>query len=284
MYNIDGDFGQVRRVYEPTADNVDESTMTLPFRLNNGGWHRCNDLYHIHRDEGKTGHILLFSLDKGGYLMLGDGAPVSLPACSVAWIPSLLPHAYGTERGCEWEFYWLDIAEMPHIQPQELFDEQSLLLLPNMDVVTRDMEHLLRRRSDDALTFRVETSRIIGDIYHHLLASTVAQKHNRQDDLIHGIVQEMEANPADAWNLKELAQRHFLSVPQLIRRFSTYTGLTPHAFLLRVRMQTAALHLQHTAMTVDEISYKVGFAHAASFIQQFRKHYGMTPSRYRKSQ
>jgi AraC family transcriptional regulator len=57
--------------------------------------------------------------------------------------------------------------------------------------------------------------------------------------------------------------------------------MTPYAYLLKIRLKTAAMHLQYTGMSVDEISHKTGFVNTSNFILQFRKCYGMTPLQYR---
>lgn len=93
----------------------------------------------------------------------------------------------------------------------------------------------------------------------------------------------MEGDCGREWNLPELAKQHYISVPQLIRRFKAQTGLTPHAYLMLIRLRTAEMYLNHTNMSVKEISKKVGFQHTSNFILQFQKEMGMTPSKYRQS-
>ena len=83
------------------------------------------------------------------------------------------------------------------------------------------------------------------------------------------------------WNLPLLSQKYYLSVPQLIRRFRAETGMTPYAYLMCIRLQTAEMYLRHTPMTVEEISRKTGFSSTSNFILQFRKIYGSTPQKYR---
>ena len=91
----------------------------------------------------------------------------------------------------------------------------------------------------------------------------------------------MEEDCGRVWNLAETAGRHFISVPQLIRRFKAETGQTPYAYLMALRLQTAEMYLKYTGRTVEEIGWQTGFAGTSNFILQFKKRYGVTPAQYR---
>ena len=108
---------------------------------------------------------------------------------------------------------------------------------------------------------------------------TIEQTKN--DPLVRDIIHEMESACYLDWNLPLLSQKYYISVPQLIRRFRTETGMTPYAYLMHIRLQTAEMYLRYTLLTVDEISRKTGFSTTSNFIMQFRKLYGTTPNKYR---
>lgn len=66
--------------------------------------------------------------------------------------------------------------------------------------------------------------------------------------------------------------------------FKKYTGKTPNGYLTELRLRKGAELLCHSDMTVQEISYEVGFSGASYFTETFRKYYGCTPGEYRKRQ
>ena len=284
MYSIDGDFGKVRRIYVPPRTQ-NYKKIEIPFYFNSGGWHNCNKLYRIERECGKKGHLLLFSLNDGGILHLHGNSPIQIPAYTVAWIPPQRGHAYYTIPDKLWEFYWLDVAEDEILHFAEIFDENSLLYLPNMDLICKEMEHLLIIRNLNRQDFQVESSRTIGNIYHYLLQKSLSnQKTGKQDELVLKIIRNMESTYESELSLLDLSSKYFISVPQLIRRFKDHTGMTPHAYLMLVRLQAATTYLQHTNLSIEEISHRIGFPSTSNFILQFRKRYGIAPSKYRKSQ
>ena len=281
MYDIDGDFGRVRSVGFPAGPHA-ESSAGLLFRFNNAGWHRCNDLYHWSRDDKKSGHLFLFSLSEGGMLSLDGKPPVRLPAHSVAHIPPHRAHRYFTHPGEVWEFYWLDANEQPGLPLQELLGGQTIRPVSNIEQIAREIETLLRARTKSELFLRVEGSRVLSSVYHILLQDVLLQEETgKQDELVRRIVQEMEADCAMEWDLEETAKRHFISAPQLIRRFKAETGHTPYAHLMSLRLQTAEMYLKYTNRSVAEIGRQTGFAGASNFILQFKKRYGVTPAKYR---
>ena len=72
-----------------------------------------------------------------------------------------------------------------------------------------------------------------------------------------------------------LSRMHFAS------QFREATGLRPHEFLLRRRVQRAEELMKDTAMTVLEIALTVGFQTQAHFTTVFKRFTGCTPRRWR---
>lgn len=85
------------------------------------------------------------------------------------------------------------------------------------------------------------------------------------------------ANPVDGMiNRSKLAERTFK------RRFAAATGLTPIAYVQRLRVEDAKRRLERTDTSIDEISWRVGYEDAAFFRRLFKRATGMTPGAYRR--
>lgn len=67
-----------------------------------------------------------------------------------------------------------------------------------------------------------------------------------------------------------------------LRRHLERHGTTYRLLLEQVRRDLAARHLEGTSMSVAEVAYQLGFAHAPAFHRAFRRWYGRSPSEYRK--
>jgi transcriptional regulator GlxA family with amidase domain len=85
------------------------------------------------------------------------------------------------------------------------------------------------------------------------------------------------ANPVEAMiRRSKLAERTFK------RRFASATGLTPIAYVQRLRIEDAKRRLERTDASVDEISWRVGYEDAAFFRRLFKRTTGLAPGAYRK--
>ena len=66
------------------------------------------------------------------------------------------------------------------------------------------------------------------------------------------------------------------------RRFAAATGLTPIAYVQRLRVEGAKRRLERTEAPVDEIGWRVGYEDAAFFRRLFKRTTGLGPGAYRK--
>lgn len=67
----------------------------------------------------------------------------------------------------------------------------------------------------------------------------------------------------------------------LIREFRKHTGMTPVAYMIRIRLQYARQLLTMSDMTISEIAECCGYSSVSFFISDFKKHQGITPGRLR---
>jgi transcriptional regulator GlxA family with amidase domain len=85
------------------------------------------------------------------------------------------------------------------------------------------------------------------------------------------------ANPVE-----EMIKRSKLAERTFKRRFTSATGLTPIAYVQRLRIEDAKRRLERTDDPVDEISWRVGYEDAAFFRRLFKRTTGLAPGAYRK--
>lgn len=85
------------------------------------------------------------------------------------------------------------------------------------------------------------------------------------------------ANPVE-----ELIKRSKFAERTFKRHFARATGLTPLAYVQRLRIEDAKRRLERTDTSIDEISWRVGYEDAAFFRRLFKRTTGLAPSAYRK--
>jgi transcriptional regulator GlxA family with amidase domain len=85
------------------------------------------------------------------------------------------------------------------------------------------------------------------------------------------------ANPVE-----EMIRRAGLAERTFKRRFAGATGLSPIAYVQRLRIEDAKRRLERTEAPVDEISWRVGYEEPAFFRRLFKRVTGIAPGAYRR--
>ena len=86
----------------------------------------------------------------------------------------------------------------------------------------------------------------------------------------------------DRLGLDALAAEAELSAYHFARLFTQSMGESPHAYVLRRRVEKAMALLRETSKSIIEVGLEVGFTNHSHFTMQFRKIVGSTPSAYRR--
>ena len=82
----------------------------------------------------------------------------------------------------------------------------------------------------------------------------------------------------------EAAARHVgLSPFHFLRLFSKVVGVTPHQYLVRLRLRHAARLLADGEDTVTDVALDVGFADLSNFVRTFNRAAGVSPRGFRKA-
>ena len=86
----------------------------------------------------------------------------------------------------------------------------------------------------------------------------------------------------EALDVDSLAEEACMSSSSLFKKLKAMSGMSPGEYITAARMKEAASLLKDTALTVDDISIKVGFRSHSYFSTCFRKHFGTSPTKYRQ--
>jgi AraC family transcriptional regulator len=82
-------------------------------------------------------------------------------------------------------------------------------------------------------------------------------------------------------SLSQLSEVARMSVFHFARSFKQSTGVAPHAYVLRRRIERACVLLGDARLTIAEVAQQCGFSQQSHFAQTFRRFLGKTPRAYR---
>jgi AraC family transcriptional regulator len=93
----------------------------------------------------------------------------------------------------------------------------------------------------------------------------------------------VEANIADCIKLDDLAAICGVSPEYFIRVFKSSLGVSPHRYVIGVRIHHAKLLLTDPNIGLAEVAMRCGFAHQQHFTNTFRRMTGLSPGAYRRA-
>ena len=276
MYHENGDFGQVR-----LASLVPTLQSEGLFSLHSVGWHKCNDHYQISHPDGNDDHLILITTGGCGFMEI-EGLPYELPAGTIAFIPRNVANRYGTPKGGLWEFYWLHPCGSAANSFLDAVTRRGSFLKrfsTDRDYAPR-MEKLLslctERTDDTSLYLSQKLSELL-----HLAALDLCAKPKSVSLSTH-VISYIEQHYDEPVKVEDIAGTLFISSAHLIRIYKKEHGCTPHQYLLRYRLLSAAELLKFSELQVKEIAAQVGFSSSSHFSSCFYKRYGCTPLQYQE--
>lgn len=97
------------------------------------------------------------------------------------------------------------------------------------------------------------------------------------------VIRTIENEPDFPADLASLARIARLSPYHFLRTFRNLTGMTPHRYLLRLKLCRAAVRLASGKSKVADIALDCEFGDISNFNRAFRAEFGISPRAYRQT-
>jgi AraC family transcriptional regulator len=115
---------------------------------------------------------------------------------------------------------------------------------------------------------------------------SISQKNRKpvgdlRPNILNQIVERIETNPLEQFNLAALATESGYSYTGFIHAFRAQTGLSPYKYIVQLRLRRAKRLMRNRSLTLLEIALESGFASHSHFTHAFREHFGCAPSHFR---
>ena len=95
-------------------------------------------------------------------------------------------------------------------------------------------------------------------------------------------IEQLQSRYHENLSITDLAAEARLSPFHFIRSFKHSVGVPPHQYLTRIRLERASILLKTTNLAITDVAFETGYQSPAHFARLFRRHYGMTPTAYRR--
>lgn len=92
----------------------------------------------------------------------------------------------------------------------------------------------------------------------------------------------IQSNYTKRMTITDVANYIGISRSYLYRLFKRKYEMSPQEFLQDKRLKTAKKLLLHTKKTINEVAYEIGYDNQLLFSKNFKKEFGMSPSKYRE--
>jgi AraC family transcriptional regulator len=123
---------------------------------------------------------------------------------------------------------------------------------------------------------------VLAEVHGALHAGAAPAALARQDERAWAAARCIESRATEALRLDEVAQVAGVSAFHLLRIFRRAVGVTPHQYLMRVRLLRAVALLRDTAEPVTSIAYDTGWSDLSNFSRTFRRDVGCSPQEFRR--
>lgn len=188
------------------------------------------------------------------------------------------------EDSDHWEFLWVNLVGPEVLPVWRVLTNRTgpAARLPNYSDAVSTAVTIIKMKDRETLLNPYENSsmahRFLMQLVQELLPGTVK---DGKPDFIQKVTNFCRRNIESPLTIDDLAAEAGYSKYHFNRVFKEYQGVTPMAFLTQVRMNHALRLLQSTRLNVKEIAGQCGYEDSSYFCKVFRKHYQVSPNRFR---
>lgn len=239
-----------------------------------------SDADYFTRRRGSETYLLSYTYSGEG-LLTYKGNEYTLQEGDGFWIDCRIPHAYHTQ-GRLWKHGDLHFNGYMAAEFYSVFSQGGPVIFHSRSTFQQQLEHLLRSYQ----TIQPGRDLMIHAALSGLLSGLLEKQHvespSGMEETIHRLIQYIQVHFPEPIHMDDLSALCSVSKYHLSREFRRLTGYAPIEYLLMVRMENAGSLLRTTDLPIPLIALRCGIDSEQYFSRLFRKHYGISPGRYRR--
>lgn len=230
--------------------------------------------------------LVYISAGRGTFESQPGGAVEIESGCAFLLFPGVW-HRYAPNPNTGWQEHWIgfdgDTARR-WLKHRFISARQPCFKLRAEDTVRATFRHVLQsiRQNRPALQqiLAGATASLVGMLYSARQTLPAAASPNSSP--IELAIARIHADYASELDMAALARELGTSYSSLRSSFTTHTGLSPHQYLLELRLVRARQLLADTHLTVKAIALETGFRDEHYFSRLFHQKMNCTPSQWRQ--
>lgn len=272
-----------------TIEMEEQDPLVSSLYITDIGYYPHAEGHFRERLEPISQYVLIYCMEGEGWYRL-DGHSYHVEASQYFILPPWKPHAYGADDRNPWTIYWLHFTGQ-HAAIYSKGQQEPQDIRPALNSRISERQHVFEEifstleRSTDRESLRYASS-----LLHYYLASMRYLRHYRQQnddtdsnkDIVDAAIHYMRENLERRLTLEQLAAFTGYSPSHFSLVFRQRTGVSPLAYLNRLKIERARSLLLSTNMYVNQICHKLGFDDPYYFSRIFKQHTGVSPKKFRE--
>ncbi|MBQ8803285.1 MAG: helix-turn-helix transcriptional regulator [Tyzzerella sp.] len=271
---------------EPVFDYEDVKSFVRPlelppFWIEMAGVSRCDERYRIIRKES---HVVVCEyIIKGSGTVHINGQTYYPSAGDVYILPEYYRHEYYTEPSDPWVKIFFNVYGSGVSSLLKTTGLKEQILFTNCEELYPLFEAFFAKTKES-----IPISEIMEECY-TLYVRLLMRLYNKVQGInkssmeIQMLRDFIEQNIHRELTINEMAAAIFRSRDYTNKLVKNHYNVSLYAYYINLRIDKAKALLQHTSLSVREISERLGYQNSQYFSKQFRSVTGVTPSYYRST-
>lgn len=201
----------------------------------------------------------------------------NVPALRGRIVPGGLPHEGGWTDGIRSVVFHFDTVLLNEVSDGQAF---SIAESEIKDSLILELGAVAAREFCSGWNDRLFLSST-----HQVIAGMLIRRHGLRGRGEAGILKKLrdfaDSRMHQQLSVPEMARAIGVGTQRLTRELKEATGLSPHQYVIRLRVERARQLLKDPKVALAEIAFGLGFSSQSHFTAVFRRHVGVTPKVYR---
>lgn len=200
---------------------------------------------------------------------------------SFSWIQIKLENNGGYfMKGC-----WSSLSNEENIQINNILLQRQSCFIEKFSEAGNIFKCIQKEIFDQLIGYQTRVNHLIDDLFIQIARNLTRINNSGRDfpATFMQLEQELRRNLSHQWTVEEMASYVGLGTTLFNEKVKKYSGFTPLAYLINIRVSEAIKLLKKTDISLTDIALNTGFYSSQHFSTTFKKLTGYTPSEFRKN-